>query len=135
MNDKLDLVIDKINDLKEHQNVKINNLHENIEEFKNRLKAHQMKEEMDLVDIKKDLKYHIKRTDELQNNTNILTQLHIDNQKRIDQNEDEIKINSTKVIALEVPKNARKYLVVAFKGLGIVAVGILSILKLIDYIK
>lgn len=135
MNDKLDLVIDKINDLKEHQNVKIDNLHENIEEFKNRLKAHQMKEEMDLVDIKKDLKYHIKRTDELQNNTNILTQLHIDNQKRIDQNEDEIKINSTKVIALEVPKNARKYLVVAFKGLGIVAVGILSILKLIDYIK
>jgi len=135
MSDKLDLIVDKIDGLKEHHGDLISRLEDNIDDFKDRLKSHQIKEEMDLSEIKQDLKYHIKRTDDLQHNTDLLTQLHIDNQKRIETNESKIEVNQNKVTALEVPRNARKYLVIAFKGLGIVAVGIMSILKLMDYIK
>jgi len=135
MSDKLDLIVDKIDGLKEHHGDLIARLEDNIDDFKDRLKSHQAKEEMDLSDIKKDLRYHIKRTDELQNNTDLLTQLHQDNQRRIEENESEIKINTSKVVALEVPKNARKYIVVALRGLGFAAAGVLAVIKLIDYIK
>lgn len=135
MNDKTDLILEKIQDLKEFHGDKINTLGDSIDDFKERLKAHQIKEEMDLSDIKKDLKYHIKRTDDLQYNTDLLTQLHVDNQRRIEVNEIDIKDTTGKIAVLEEPRKARKYLVVAFKGFGIVAVGILSVLKLIDYIK
>lgn len=43
-------------------------------------------------EIKKDLKYHIKRTDEVQESNRMLTELHQDNQKKIEQNETRIKL-------------------------------------------
>lgn len=44
------------------------------------------------TEIKKDLKYHIKRTDEVQESNKMLTELHQDNQKKIQQNETRIKL-------------------------------------------
>lgn len=117
MSDRSDLILEKIQDLKEYHGDKLATLVENTR------------------DIREDLNQHMDRTRAVEKSNELLTQLHLDNQKRIETNESQIKTTSEKVVVLEGPRNARKYLVVAMKGLGIVAVGILSVLKLIDYIK
>ena len=147
--DKLDLVIEKIQDLKDLQNEKIDNLENSITGFKAKLDGHQKYEEKILFEIKddqkeirKDLNEHMEQTMLVREQngligqqTEMLTELHKDNQRRIESNEDKMGKLVSKVITLEEPSKARKYLLNGLKGLGGAAIAVLSIMKFIDYFK
>ena len=140
--DKLDLVIEKIQDLKDLQNEKIDNLENSITGFQARLSAHQKFEEKELTEIRIDLNNHMERTRLAEQSLVLLRQLHQDNQRRIDVNSSIIeksgeKVNKiiSKVSTLEEPSKARKYMMNGLKGFGAAAISILSILKFIDFIK
>jgi len=147
--DKIDLIIEKIQDLKDLHSEKIDNLDDSMSDFKDKLYRHQKTEEIQLNEIREDLNQHMDRTRAAEQSLNLLRQLHQDNQRRIETNEDHIERNidkieksgekmnkiSTKVLTLEEPSKARKYLMKGLKGLGASAIAVLSIMKFIDYFK
>lgn len=86
--DKLDLVVDRIDDLKDSTERRLDSIDNNLAE-------------------------HMRRTD-------ILEQLHRDNQTRIEM--------------LEEPKKALQYIKKAVIYVGAVAAGIISVIKLLEYL-
>jgi hypothetical protein len=86
--DKLDLVVDRIDDLKESTNKRLDQYNDLLED-------------------------HIKRT-------NILEELHMDNQKRIE--------------LLEEPQKAMHFIKKVVVYVGVISAGIVSVVKLLEYL-
>lgn len=86
--DKIDLVVDRIDDLKESTNKRLDQYNDLLED-------------------------HIRRT-------NILENLHMDNQKRIEM--------------LEEPKKALHYIKKVVIYVGAISAGVISVIKLLEYL-
>lgn len=86
--DKIDLVVDRIEDLKESTNKRLDQYNDLLED-------------------------HIRRT-------NILEDLHMDNQKRIEM--------------LEEPQKALHYLKKVIIYVGAISAGVISVIKLLEYL-
>jgi len=72
----------------------------------------------------KDLEYHITRTNEVQRSNDLLTDLHLDNQKRITNNE-------KKIDKLEEPGKVEEYLSKVWIKKSGKVIGVLTIVSLI----